>query len=115
MKYFKDEKSAVYAYEDDVDEKYVKGGLTEISKEDAIALASPSPTHEQLVAEAEQQKQQLILEAQQTISLLQTKLLMGRTLSDSEKDKVNKTLDYIDEVEATDTSNLPVNFPSLVA
>ena len=72
------------------------------------------PTHEELVAEAEQQKQQLISAAQQSISLLQTKLLMGRVLSDAEKQKVNTVLDYIDEVEAINTSSIPVNFPSLV-
>lgn len=75
---------------------------------------TPPLTQEQLIAQAEQHKQQLISEAQQSISLLQTKLLMGRVLSDAEKQKVNTVLDYIDEVEAINTSSIPVNFPSLV-
>lgn len=65
---------------------------------------------------AEQQKQELIAAAQRSISLLQTKLLMGRTLTDAETNKVNKTLDYIDAVEATPTSTAPdITFPQLEA
>ena len=41
MKYFKDDKNAVYAYEDDVDEKYVKSGLVAITEGDALQLANP--------------------------------------------------------------------------
>lgn len=114
MKYFKNESGTVYAYEDAVDKKYVKSGLTEISEEEALSLANPAPTYEQLVADAEAQKKALIEVAQQSISLLQTKLLMGRALTDSEKDKVNNTLDYIDAVEAIDTTTAPgINFPLL--
>lgn len=56
MKYFKSETGTVYAYEDDVDEKYVKSGLTEITEEEAMALANPAPTQTELVAQAEQKK-----------------------------------------------------------
>lgn len=107
MKYFKNEIGTVYAYEDDVDEKYVKSGLTEISEEEALSLANPAPTYEQLVADADAQKKALIEVAQRSISLLQTKLLMGRALTDAETNKVNKTLDYIDAVTATDTRTAP--------
>lgn len=79
-----------------------------------ILIDAAPKTNEQLVAEAEQQKQQLITEAQQSISLLQTKLLMGRALTDEEKQKVTTALDYIDEVEAINTSTIPVSFPSMV-
>ncbi len=66
------------------------------------------------VADSEQRKQELIAAAQQCISLLQTKLLMGRTLTDAETNKVDKTLDYIDAVEAIDTATAPgINFPQL--
>ncbi|WP_433639417.1 tail fiber assembly protein [Kluyvera georgiana] len=70
--------------------------------------------HAAEVVEAEQYKQRLITAAQQSISLLQTKLLMARTLTDAETNKVNKTLDYIDAVEAIDTATAPgINFPQL--
>lgn len=63
MKYFKDDKKSVYAYEDDVDEKYMKSGLTEISDTEALALANPAPTQTELVAQAEQKKAALRLAA----------------------------------------------------
>ncbi|MEP9063937.1 tail fiber assembly protein, partial [Enterobacter roggenkampii] len=37
----------------------------------------------------------------------QTKLLMGRTLTDSEPAKLNAWMDYIDAVQAIDTSTAP--------
>ena len=63
MKYFKDEKNAVYAYEDDVEAKYMKSGLTEISDTEALALANTAPTQTELVAQAEQKKTALRLAA----------------------------------------------------
>ncbi|WP_433639415.1 tail fiber assembly protein [Kluyvera georgiana] len=63
MKYFKNESGTVYAYEDAVDEKYVKSGLTEISEADALALASPAPTQAELVLLAEQKKTALRMAA----------------------------------------------------
>lgn len=85
---------------------------TEYDKWDGVAwVTDTAAAIAANIVAAEQQKQQLITAAQQSISLLQTKLLMGRTLTDAEKNTVNVTLDYIDEVEATDTSTIPVNFP----
>ncbi|MEY1193255.1 tail fiber assembly protein [Klebsiella pneumoniae] len=45
--------------------------------------------------------------AMQSISVLQLKLLAGRTLTDSEKNKLNTTLDYIDAVAAIDVNSAP--------
>ncbi|WP_435947705.1 tail fiber assembly protein [Dryocola sp. BD586] len=59
------------------------------------------------VAEAEQQKQQLIDVAMQSISLIQLKLQAGRTLNDTDKAKLNAVLDYIDAITAADTSTAP--------
>lgn len=70
--------------------------------------------HAAAVAEAEQQKEILLISAQQSISVLQTKLMMGRKLTDDETDKVNKTLDFIDEVTAIDTDLAPgIQWPEL--
>lgn len=64
------------------------------------------------VAEAELHRQQLISAAMQSISVIQLKLQAGRALSDSEKNKLNSTLDYIDAVTATDTATAPdINWP----
>ena len=77
-------------------------------------VTDKNAAHAADVADSEQRKQELIAAAQQSISLLQTKLLMGRTLTDAETNKVNKTLDYIDAVEAIDTATAPgINFPQL--
>ncbi|WP_279084074.1 tail fiber assembly protein [Kluyvera ascorbata] len=92
------------------------GGKVIVANESGYPeLSAPEPlTDAQQTAIAEQQKQQLISEAQQSISLLQTRLLMGRALTDEEKQKVTTVLDYIDEVEAINTSTIPVSFPPLV-
>ncbi|HEP1898709.1 tail fiber assembly protein [Kluyvera cryocrescens] len=71
-------------------------------------------SHAAAVASAEAQKEFLINAAQESISVLQTKLLMGRQLTDEEKDKVNKTLDYIDEVTAVITDSAPdIEWPEI--
>ena len=68
------------------------------------------------VSAAEQQKQQLISAAMQSISLIQLKLQAGRSLSDVENTRLNAVLDYIDEVTAVDTSVAPdIAWPVLSA
>ena len=70
--------------------------------------------HAAAVTEAEQYKETLLVTAQQSIAVLQTKLMMGRKLTDDETDKVNKTLDFIDEVTAIDTDSAPgIQWPEL--
>ena len=63
--------------------------------------------HSSAVTAAEQEKQTRLTTAQQSISLLQTKLLLGRKLTDTESAKLNAILDYIDVVTAIDTSTAP--------
>lgn len=85
---------------------YIWDGKTWKLDEDAYHAAA--------VAAAEAQKEFLINAAQQSISVLQTKLLMERQLTDEEKEKVNKTLDYIDEVAAVITDSAPdIEWPEI--
>ncbi len=42
-----------------------------------------------------------------SISLVQLKLQAGRKLTEAETNRLNAVLDYIDAVEATDTSTAP--------
>lgn len=56
---------------------------------------------------AEAQRQSLIGTAMDSISLIQLKLRAGRNLSQEETTRLNAVLDYIDAVEAIDTSNAP--------
>lgn len=67
----------------------------------------PEKTHEEYVALAENQRRGLSAAAEQSISLLQTKLLMGRKLTQEETSKVNKALDYIDALNSLDMSKAP--------
>lgn len=68
----------------------------------------PPLTHEQLVNLANEKKQQLISCASNVINInmWQTKLQLGR-ITDDEKRQLNLWLDYIDAVNAVDTSTAP--------
>ena len=68
---------------------------------------APALTPEELIAQAEQQRQALIDEAMQSISILQLKLQAGRKLTTGETTKLNATLDYIDAMIAVNTSTAP--------
>ena len=77
-----------------------------------VLLDRPAPTHEQFVAAAEQEKQNRIDEALQSISVISLKLRAGRVLTDAEQLRLDSTLDYIDAVTATDTDTAPdINWP----
>lgn len=67
----------------------------------------PAPTHDVLVSLAEQNRQSLIDSATRSISIIQLKLQAGRKLTEAETTRLNAVLDYIDSVEATDTSTAP--------
>ena len=52
MKYFKDNQNQVYAYESDgSQDAYIKPDLTPISETEAMELANPPPTAEQLASQ----------------------------------------------------------------
>lgn len=63
--------------------------------------------HIAAVEAAEAQRQSLIDAAMASISLIQLKLQAGRNLTQAETTRLNAVLDYIDAVEATDTSTAP--------
>ncbi|AUQ42587.1 tail fiber assembly protein [Yersinia ruckeri] len=63
MRYFKTKNDEIYAYDDNIDEKYIKAGLISITKEQADQLLNPPLTPEQLAALAEDKKIQLRSEA----------------------------------------------------
>ncbi|MNB71238.1 Caudovirales tail fiber assembly protein [compost metagenome] len=66
---------------------------------------------------AEAQKQMLIGEAMQSVSVIQLKLQAGRALSELESSKLAAVLDHIDFLEKVDTESAtsPVNWPSMPA
>ncbi|MBD3099420.1 tail fiber assembly protein [Escherichia coli] len=74
----------------------------------------PPKTHDELLREAEAQRQSLIDAAMASISLIQLKLRAGRKLTQAETTRLNAVLDYIDAVTATDISTAPdVIWPEL--
>ena len=64
-------------------------------------------TQEMATRDAEREKQRRLNAATGKISLWQTKLLMGRHLTDDESAQLNAWMDYIDAVTAVDTSKAP--------
>ena len=74
----------------------------------------PPPTQEEQVATAEAEKQDRIDQANAHMNSKQWpgKAAMGR-LSDAEKAKYNEWLDYLDALEAVDTSSAPdIDWPT---
>ncbi|EJL88017.1 tail fiber assembly protein [Pantoea sp. GM01] len=70
-------------------------------------------TREEIIKKTELYKSTLIDSAGKTISLWQTKLLLGR-ISDEEKVSLNAWLDYIDSLQALDVSYAPdINWPQV--
>lgn len=67
----------------------------------------PEPTREQYIAQAETHKQFLLEEARQKIYVWQTKLLMGRKLTEAESVNLNSWMDYIEALTEIDTSTAP--------
>ncbi|EHH7717723.1 tail fiber assembly protein, partial [Escherichia coli] len=79
-----------------------------------VWVMRPEPTQDELIANAEAKKQYLIEQANNYINSKQWpgKVALGR-LKDSEKEQYNLWLDYLDELEAIDTSAAPdITWPS---
>lgn len=77
-------------------------------------IPEPVKSHDELVAEAEAEKRARIDAATSRIVVWQTKLLMGRKLTDGESASLNAWMDYIDAVTAIDTSTAPdISWPEL--
>ncbi|EPN9190319.1 tail fiber assembly protein [Enterobacter roggenkampii] len=68
---------------------------------------TPKPTAEQYIEEAEVKKKGLLLLATNKIIVWQTKLLMGRTLTNIEKSQLDKWMDFIDGLSAIDVTKSP--------
>lgn len=66
----------------------------------------PPPTKEQLIAQAEQQRQLLIKEATEITQLWQTQLTLG-IITDEDKNSLKEWMLYVQKVQATDVSVTP--------
>ncbi|MBC3994328.1 tail fiber assembly protein [Morganella morganii] len=89
QKFFKDADDNVFCIDimpmnEDSWESEIKDGWTEISKDEAMSIANPPPTKEQLVAAAESEKQYLMTEAGAKISVLQDAVDFGMATPEEE-------------------------------
>ncbi|MGT2397275.1 tail fiber assembly protein [Enterobacter roggenkampii] len=76
----------------------------------------PAPTRDELIAEAEEKRLELIESALQSISVIQLKQMNGRSLTEKEVTRLNDVLDYIEVLEATETDAAPnIHWPELAA
>ncbi|CAM4053953.1 tail fiber assembly protein [Xenorhabdus thuongxuanensis] len=72
MKYYINKKTQqIYAYEDWVDNSAMDSGLTPIAEAEALAIANPPPTPQQLQQWAEMEKRALMSRASGKIAPLQ--------------------------------------------
>ena len=70
MKYYIDKNRVIFAYPLDGSQDELIGEKRELSRDEAMAIANPAPTTEQLVKIAEEKKVALIAEATQIIDPL---------------------------------------------
>lgn len=87
-------------------ESEIREGWVAISKKEADKLTNPPLSHEQHVAIAEAKKQTLIAEVHTETEMLRVKLALKRIKPDEEALLI-AWLDYLDLLEAVDTSAAP--------
>jgi len=76
----------------------------------------PEPSIEEHLIIAEQKKEEMLSIAASKIVVWQTKLLIGRKLSDDELADLNRWMDYIDNLQASKfTSTLDILWPETPA
>ncbi|WP_048608965.1 tail fiber assembly protein, partial [Providencia rettgeri] len=80
--------------------------LTKMTKKEVDAYINPPISKEQLIAEAEQQKQSLLAEANNTISPLQYAVDLGMA-TDEEKAQLTTWKTYLVYLNRIDTSTAP--------
>lgn len=107
MKYYVSEKGVVYGLSDDSDPaEWIPEAVSQVDEISAISIANPPPTKEQLIELAEAEKQSRITEVHTETEILRAKLALGRIMGD-EKTLLIAWLDYLDLLEAIDTSLAP--------
>ncbi len=101
---FDNEKEQIPQIFFEIDEK-IKS-MHKMTAEEVDAHINPKPTKEQLIEQAETQKQYLVTEVNTETQILQTKLALKR-IKPAELELLNAWLDYLDELEAVDVSTAP--------
>ncbi|HEM8290997.1 TPA: tail fiber assembly protein [Providencia stuartii] len=112
MKYYKDKNNEVYAYESDgSQDAFIADDLVLIAEQEALAITNPPPTKDQLIAEAEYQKQALLNEATAAIAPLQDAVDLG-IATDEEREQLRVWKEYRVQVNRVDVGlGMNVNWP----
>lgn len=110
VEYFKDSNNNVHGFDvmpvNEHNQVNIPDDFIHITKEDALLITNPPQTKIQLIEQAEAKKQFLIAEVHAETQILQTKLSLKR-IKPVELELLNAWLDYLDELEAIDTSAAP--------
>lgn len=111
QKFFKDATGKIWCIDimkmnQDSWESEIQDGWVAISKDEADKIANPPLTKAQLIEQAEAQKQYLIAEVHTETEMLRAKLALKRIKPDEEA-LLNAWLDYLELLEAVDTSAAP--------
>ncbi|CNI22919.1 tail fiber assembly protein p37 [Yersinia thracica] len=106
MKYYKDKKSEVYAYEDDCAEEFIKEGLVSITEDEAMLIANPPPTHAEFILIAQHKKTELIAEAAEVIDPM-CDAKDGGYIDDEDIPRLSAWQKYRYELTKVDVSNTP--------
>ncbi|HFF1652495.1 TPA: tail fiber assembly protein [Providencia rettgeri] len=112
MKYYKDKNNEVYAYESDgSQDTFIADDLVLIAEQEAFAITNPPPSKEQLIAEAEYQKQALLNEATAAIAPLQDAVDLG-IATDDERAQLRAWKEYRVEVNRVNVRlGMSINWP----
>lgn len=78
-------------------------GMKKMTAKEVDAHINPPVTKEQLIAEAETQKQMLIAETSQKTQLWQTQLMLG-IITEEDKASLKEWMLYVQDVQAVDPS-----------
>lgn len=112
--YFKNpETSEIFAYDQQqIDDGWVETGLVPLTDEEVALHLNPPVTQEQLIADAEQERERLLAYADAVILDWRTELMLGE-ISDANRGKLSAWLAYKNEVKTWDIKTDPenVNWP----
>ena len=94
----------------EINEKDVVAIGYTVANDEFVAPVQPAPTEEELIAEAEKQKAQILQTINETTQMWQTQLLLG-IITDDDKASLTDWMKYAQQVQAVDTSKSPAKWP----
>lgn len=114
MKYYIDINNTVFAYSaDGSQDNLISDALIEITEKKALEIANPPPSKQQLIAEAEYQKQALLNDATAAIAPLQDAVDLG-IATDKEREQLRAWKEHRVEVNRVDVGlGVGVNWPEM--